>query len=1129
MSDPKLTPNDKLIKYLTEYLQLSSYSHYNDELEARFGIKKSITQIQFDSVMAKLKSLGFEAESLQGKYHLNIQPEYTDKKTGYTKISNVRTEINGLHEIQKYCKKNTFNLESPGLSISFNQKTRKTIDDVMLEPIDYNDFDFRINYKKETNLKSHMSMVRSMLSTWTESKKIFRLIKRFTFKHDNYPLKVDCSIVRSSSQKGRRLIPEYRIESSNVFNNNEIYEIEIELLKDDFPLSPGQIRMDILEFNNVLHIFKRTIKTVLSGLQNSNFPISLTEQHLTINNYLNMIYKGKREKKYVTSRDFVGFSSVSLEIENITAINADSDTPNIRNPYTVTEKADGIRKLLYINKDGKVYFIDVNMNVQFTGLVAENQDYHESVIDGEHVLHDKYGKFINYYMVFDAYYIGRKDIRSLALAMTDDDEKHTKTRLSYLHEIIKESNFQPLVGTKLPLTIEEKNFYVRGDIFKNCNEILSKVADDLFIYETDGLIFTPANKGIGSNTVGEVLPPTKLTWNLSFKWKPPEFNTIDFLVTTKKTENNEDFIGNIFENGINMQESTQLTQYKTLILRVGFSERMHGYLNPCEDIIQGNVPNKYDSENRNKYKPVPFYPTDPTPNYPAYLCNIILEESDDVSYMLIEDKTESFEDGTIVEFKYDKTKEPGYQWIPIRVRKKKTAEYKAGKNNFGNAYHVALSVWHSIHNPVTESMIRTGNNIPSELVEDDIYYNRKSNSTITKALRDFHNLFVKRILIMSVSNRGDILIDQSVGKGGDLPKWIAAKLSFVFGIDYSRDNITNRINGACARFLNYKKKWKTMPAALFVSGNSGLNIRSGNACYSEKGKQITKAIFGDEAKDEEKLGAGVYKQFGKGKDGFHIVSNQFSIHYFFENKQILNGFLRNVSECCKVGGYFIGTSYDGTKVFRALEGKNLGEGIRIMAGERKMWEITKKYDSDSFANDVSCLGYKINVYQESINKIFPEYLVNYEYLINLLEQYGFALLTISEYKELGLPNSIGGFNLLFSEMQHQINSKRLRRVDIGDALKMTSDEKKISFLNKYFVFKKIRDVNAEKVEKIQLNLNKEEEKELTEENAKLETIVDNIKTKKPRVKKLGKIKLSTQKQKKSTIKIKLDTIKVKKK
>ena len=69
-----------------------------------------------------------------------------------------------------------------------------------------------------------------------------------------------------------------------------------------------------------------------------------------------------------------------------------------------------------------------------------------------------------------------------------------------------------------------------------------------------------------------------------------------------------------------------------------------------------------------------------------------------------------------------------------------------------------------------------------------------------------------------------------------------------------------------------------MPDALFVSGSSSLNIRSGEACFTDKGKQITKAIFGDEVKDEKILGEGVYKQFGKGRDGFHIVSNQFSIH-----------------------------------------------------------------------------------------------------------------------------------------------------------------------------------------------------------------------------------------------------------
>ena len=229
------------------------------------------------------------------------------------------------------------------------------------------------------------------------------------------------------------------------------------------------------------------------------------------------------------------------------------------------------------------------------------------------------------------------------------------------------------------------------------------------------------------------------------------------------------------------------------------------------------------------------------------------------------DEKDTFTDGTIVEFRYEMDRDAGWQWIPIRVRRKKTAEYRAGKNNFGNAYHVANSVWRSIHNPVTETMIRTGANIPSELVEDDVYYNRKSDSTITRALRDFHNLFVKRILILSVANRGDTLIDMTVGKGGDFPKWIAAKLSFVFGMDISRDNIQNRINGACARFLNYRKKWKTMPMALFVSGNSALNIRGqGNlACFTDKGKQITRAVFGEGPKDEAKLGAGVYKQYGK--------------------------------------------------------------------------------------------------------------------------------------------------------------------------------------------------------------------------------------------------------------------------
>ena len=104
--------------------------------------------------------------------------------------------------------------------------------------------------------------------------------------------------------------------------------------------------------------------------------------------------------------------------------------------------------------------------------------------------------------------------------------------------------------------------------------------------------------------------------------------------------------------------------------------------------------------------------------------------------MFIEDKSDIFEDGTIVEFRYEQDRKANWKWIPIRVRYDKTSEYRRGLKNYGNAYHVALSVWRSIHNPVTKEMITKGKNIPEKLSDTDIYYN-SSHETHTKALRDF--------------------------------------------------------------------------------------------------------------------------------------------------------------------------------------------------------------------------------------------------------------------------------------------------------------------------------------------------------------------------------------------------------
>ena len=82
-----------------------------------------------------------------------------------------------------------------------------------------------------------------------------------------------------------------------------------------------------------------------------------------------------------------------------------------------------------------------------------------------------------------------------------------------------------------------KKFYsnIGGNIFAQCKKILDGQKEGvLFEYETDGLIFTPCDKSVGSSKVGEITDSKKTRWDYSLKWKPPEFNTIDFLVKTKK-------------------------------------------------------------------------------------------------------------------------------------------------------------------------------------------------------------------------------------------------------------------------------------------------------------------------------------------------------------------------------------------------------------------------------------------------------------------------------------------------------------------------------------------------------------------------------------------------------------------
>ena len=77
---------------------------------------------------------------------------------------------------------------------------------------------------------------------------------------------------------------------------------------------------------------------------------------------------------------------------------------------------------MFINKEGKIYLIDTNMNVQFTGCVTKHKENFNCIIDGEHVETDKEGAFINNYLAFDIYVKNRRDLRAYPFLPINDKD-----------------------------------------------------------------------------------------------------------------------------------------------------------------------------------------------------------------------------------------------------------------------------------------------------------------------------------------------------------------------------------------------------------------------------------------------------------------------------------------------------------------------------------------------------------------------------------------------------------------------------------------------------------------------------------------------------------------------------------
>jgi hypothetical protein len=378
--------------------------------------------------------------------------------------------------------------------------------------------------------------------------------------------------------------------------------------------------------------------------------------------------------------------------------------------------------------------------------------------------------------------------------------------------------------------------------------------------------------------------------------------------------------------------------------------------------------------------------------------------------------------------------------------------------------------------------------------QSSVYYSgnadEKRTESSTIALRDFHNRVVKHRLILGASKlfkkhkgknaeEGTRLIDLAVGKCGDLNKFIEAGLSFVFGVDVSKDNIENTLDGAYERYLDSHraKNPDSVPTCVFAVGDSSLNIRTGEAFTSDKYKTISRAVFGQGAKNTAELQrmSLVKRVFGWGERGFDICSCQFALHYFAESANKFHSFLRNVSENTRVGGVFICTLYDGSLLFDKLKRAGIRNGdswTLFRPSGQKMFQITRRYDgTEVLPEDETGLGYRIDVFQDSIGQTIPEYLVHPLLLKSAMRDYGFQPLTTEEARQIGLPASDGNFRSLLDAAIQKGGR------DMGAASGLANNDphtetgrhmqnlREISFLNRYYIFRKTHTVNAEDVVK----------------------------------------------------------------
>ena len=588
--------------------------HEKRELEATFGAGGHVDQTRFLAIAQRLKAKGYQEEPPVDYMTITIK----DTKSGVnvrrdTLTNNTRFTIKGKDNIERYCNEESL------ASLTYEVILKTAIGNPDEDNLDLQDYEMRFKVRREEERSNDEKIVEEIVNTWSERMKAFRLIRRWTFKGDGCVF--DLSMVRSSrkNESGAYIFTRnFSDPDSNysILNEPQSYEVEVELKHLPETDTPEKAMTKLI----------KGVGEVLRGIQRNSILIRKSLRKQTLDSYFTLI----------KSNAFRGVKPRTLEMKNFIEKKV-PNTPNIRDGYNVTDKADGLRVLGFCDGKGELFMIDKALNVYRTGL--KNENCKNSLVDGEWITNIKdetdasIQRATQQLWLFDIYIASdKKVVDQLPFYSSLKESPSRHKELTTWHTQWTTDGPATLVtgiqaGNRLLVKLKMFEFAGKGkEIFEKAAKVLARKTE----YNTDGLIFT-------SNNVP--LPFADTNFKEQFKWKPAEDNTIDFLVRLEKDPNTgEDLIQTKVH-----PDTGKLVTYKTLILKVG-STVDPACSNPRDTILYeraipkgGCRSDRFSKDKSGKYRAVPFNPSEYA-NPLASICRIEVETDPDTQLQYI--KTE---------------------------------------------------------------------------------------------------------------------------------------------------------------------------------------------------------------------------------------------------------------------------------------------------------------------------------------------------------------------------------------------------------------------------------------------------------------------------------------------------------